>query len=356
MRRSHLAAAAAVLALAAAAGSAVFYAGDVGPSRMDQDSADLYTATVDDTAVAFYGALCPPLRDALAAPDALSLSVERATADNGDRDAALVSGAADVADRLRSAAADVRSAQIPAAMYDPALPSPRELPPASAAVADALDAAAELAVRETGDVQAQVGEAADAVATAVSDLADAVPIPTDATAAAVGRNPACDEVFFRPGRVGSDAYPDAVDFHVWAAEASDLFAAGTDRLSTESEYADMDDVAAAWRERATGARNAAAALERWVAPARDPEGVYEGYAQARDELVAAYRAAAEQADASAVTMAATAPEQAQTVMEDMARAAGETSTDVAVASVRAAREARVPNEATATEIDVRRSG
>lgn len=352
IRGKRVVASLAVASLVGAGGYAALSSVELGPARMDADAADMYEAQVFDEVVAFYDATCAPFADAAAAPEALSQAGEAAVVAGEDYDAAVVGAVGEVSARITDAAGRLRAAEVPESTFDPTKRNPRQLGEVPGDVADLLDAAA-AAMEPAADpeqARARVDAAAESIGAALTAMTDAVPLPNAVTRDAVGANDACDDLLFRAERIGDEVHGPAADFHVLAAEASTIFDEGSARLRSEDPYDSTEQIAAAWRARQDAATAAADMLAAWRAPAGE---VYEGYPDARDTLVVAYRAAAEQAGQAAGSFDGADAASAQTLMEAAAEGAVVPSRQVVAASIRASRLAPIPNEATSAEIDAR---
>lgn len=351
IRRKHVAVSLATAALVGAGGYAALSSVELGPARMDADAADMYEAQVFDEVVAFYDATCAPFADAAAAPEALSQAGEAAVVAGEDYDAAVVAAVGEVSGRITDAAGRLRAAEVPESTFDPTNRDPRQLDEVPGDVADLLDAAAAMEpAADPEQARARVDAAAESIGAALTAMTDAVPLPNTVTRDAVGEIDACDDLLFRAERIGDEVHGPAADFHVLAAEASTIFDEGSARLRSEDPYESTEQIAAAWRGRQDAATAAADMLAAWRAPAGE---VYEGYPDARDTLVAAYRAAAEQAGQAAGSFDGADAAAAQTLMEAAAEGAVVPSREVVAASIRASRLAPIPNEATSAEIDAR---
>jgi len=351
IRGKHVAVSLAAAALAGAGGYAALSSVELGPSRMDADAADMYEAQVFDEVVAFYNATCAPFAGAAAAPEALSQAGEAAVVAGEDYDAAVVAAVGEVSGRITDAAGRLRAAEVPESMFDPTNRNPRQLGEVPGDVADLLDAAAAMEpAADPEQARARVDAAAESIGAALTAMTDAVPLPNTVTRDAVGEIGACDDLLFRAARIGDEVHGPAADFHVLAAEASTIFDEGSARLRSEDPYESTEQIAAAWRGRQDAATAAADMLAAWRAPTGE---VYEGYPDARDTLVAAYRAAADQAGQAAGSFDGADAASAQTLMEAAAEGAVVPSREVTAASIRASRLAPIPNEATSAEIDAR---
>lgn len=351
IRGKHVAVSLAAAALVGAGGYAALSSVELGPARMDADAADMYEAQVFDEVVAFYDATCVPFADAAAAPEALSQAGEAAVVAGEDYDAAVVGAVGEVSARITDAAGRLRAAEVPESTFDPTNRDPRQLDEVPGDVADLLDAAAAMEpAADPEQARARVDAAAESISAALTAMTDAVPLPNTVTRDAVGEIDACDDLLFRAERIGDAVHGPAADFHVLAAEASTIFDEGSARLRSEDPYESTEQIAAAWRGRQDAATAAADMLAAWRAPAGE---VYEGYPDARDTLVAAYRAAAEQAGQAAESFDGADAASAQTLMEAAAEGAVVPSREVVAASIRASRLAPIPNEATSAEIDAR---
>lgn len=351
IRGKHVAVSLAAAALVGAGGYAALSSVELGPARMDADAADMYEAQVFDEVVAFYDATCAPFADAAAAPEALSQAGEAAVLAGEDYDAAVVGAVGEVSGRITDAAGRLRAAEVPESTFDPTNRNPRQLGEVPGDVADLLDAAAAMGpAADPEQARARVDAAAESIGAALTAMTDAVPLPNTVTRDAVGEIDACDDLLFRAERIGDEVHVQAAYFHVMAAEASSIFDEGSARLRSEDPYESTDQIAAAWRARQDAATAAADMIAAWRAPAGE---VYEGYPDARDTLVAAYRAAAEQAGQAAGSFYGADAAAAQTLMEAAAEGAVVPSREVVAASIRASRLAPIPNEATAAELDAR---
>lgn len=351
IRGKHVGMSLAAAVLIGAGGYAALSSVELGPARMDADAADMYEAQVFDEVVAFYDATCAPFADAAAAPEALSQAGEAAVMAGEDYDAAVVGAVDEVSERITDAAGRLRAAEVPESMFDPTNRDPRQIGGVPGDVADLLDAAAVMEpAADPEQARARVDTAAESIGAALTEMTDAVPLPNTITRKAVGEIDACDDLLFRAERIGDEVHGPAADFHVLAAEASTIFEEGSARLRSEDPYETTEQIAAAWRDRQEAATVAADMLAAWRAPAGE---VYEGYPDARDTLVAAYRAAAEQAGQAAGSFDGADAASAQTLMEAAAEGAVVPSREVVAASIRASRLATIPNEATSAEIDAR---
>lgn len=351
IRGKHVAVSLAAATLVGAGGYAALSSVELGPARMDADAADMYEAQVFDEVVAFYDATCAPFADAAAAPEALSQAGEAAVVAGEDYDAAVVDAVGEVSGRITDAAGRLRAAEVPESTFDPTNRDPRQLGEVPGHVADLLDAAAAMEpAADPEQARARVDAAAESIGAALTAMTDAVPLPNTVTRDAVAEIDACDDLLFRAERIGDEVHGPAADFHVLAAEASTIFEEGSARLRSEDPYETTEQIAAAWRDRQEAATAAADMLAAWRAPGGE---VYEGYPDARDTLVAAYRAAAAQAGQAAGSFDGAAAAAAQTLMEAAAEGAVVPSREVVAASIRASRLATIPNEATSAEIDAR---